>query len=314
VQRRLFRWIPVVRRSGSVLVFAAAMPFLLALSSGAGAGASTPTLPSGWVPGSFWQVDASGDVSGFPRVGSTTNLQLNKPIVGRASTPDGQGYWLVAADGGVFAFGDAGFFGSTGGMHLNRPIVGIAPTTTGQGYWVVSSDGGVFSFGNASFYGSMGGQHLNQPVVGLAPTPNGRGYWLVASDGGVFSIGNASFHGSMAGAMLHAPIVGITATRSGNGYWLDGSDGGVFTFGDATFFGAVIGAPGAVVGALMPTPDQQGYWLAASSSSVGSPTRFGWAFGDTLGCWVETNSISLSPSHYVGAAAQGGYQANACGA
>jgi hypothetical protein len=29
-----------------------------------------------------------------------------------ASTPDGGGYWLVAADGGVFSFGDAGFFGS----------------------------------------------------------------------------------------------------------------------------------------------------------------------------------------------------------
>ena len=35
---------------------------------------------------------------------------LNKPIVGMAATPDGDGYWLVASDGGVFAFGDAGFF------------------------------------------------------------------------------------------------------------------------------------------------------------------------------------------------------------
>ena len=31
-----------------------------------------------------------------------------------ASTPDGRGYWLVAADGGIFAFGDAGFYGSGG--------------------------------------------------------------------------------------------------------------------------------------------------------------------------------------------------------
>jgi len=29
-----------------------------------------------------------------------------------ARTPDGHGYWLVGADGGVFAFGDAGFHGS----------------------------------------------------------------------------------------------------------------------------------------------------------------------------------------------------------
>jgi hypothetical protein len=29
--------------------------------------------------------------------------------------PDGKGYWLVASDGGVFTFGDAGFFGSVPG-------------------------------------------------------------------------------------------------------------------------------------------------------------------------------------------------------
>jgi hypothetical protein len=43
-----------------------------------------------------------------------------------ASTPDGAGYWLVASDGGVFTFGDAGFFGSTGATVLNRPVVGAA--------------------------------------------------------------------------------------------------------------------------------------------------------------------------------------------
>lgn len=37
---------------------------------------------------------------------------VNAPIVGIAATPSGKGYWLVAADGGVFAFGDAGWFGN----------------------------------------------------------------------------------------------------------------------------------------------------------------------------------------------------------
>ncbi len=41
------------------------------------------------------------------------------------------GYWLVAADGGIFNFGDAGFYGSTGGHHLNQPIVGMAATSSG---------------------------------------------------------------------------------------------------------------------------------------------------------------------------------------
>ena len=43
-------------------------------------------------------------------------MNLNKPIVGMASTPTGHGYWLVASDGGIFSFGDADFHGSTGAM------------------------------------------------------------------------------------------------------------------------------------------------------------------------------------------------------
>ena len=51
---------------------------------------------------------------------------LNKPIVAMAPTPDGEGYWLVASDGGIFAFGDAGFSGSEGGDALNDPMVAVA--------------------------------------------------------------------------------------------------------------------------------------------------------------------------------------------
>lgn len=36
----------------------------------------------------------------------------NAPITGIAATPTGKGYWLVGADGGVFAFGDAQFLGN----------------------------------------------------------------------------------------------------------------------------------------------------------------------------------------------------------
>ena len=36
--------------------------------------------------------------------GSTGAINLNRPIVGMASTPDGGGYWLVASDGGIFSF------------------------------------------------------------------------------------------------------------------------------------------------------------------------------------------------------------------
>ena len=46
-----------------------------------------------------------------------------------AASPS-SGYWLVAADGGIFAYGDANFYGSTGGTHLDQPIVGMATIRT----------------------------------------------------------------------------------------------------------------------------------------------------------------------------------------
>jgi len=42
-----------------------------------------------------------------------------------APTPDGHGYWLAAADGGIFTFGDANFYGTTATTRLNAPIVGM---------------------------------------------------------------------------------------------------------------------------------------------------------------------------------------------
>jgi hypothetical protein len=74
-----------------------------------------------------------------------------------AATPDGNGYWLVASDGGVFAFGDAGFYGSMGGKPLNKPMMAIAANPDGTGYWTAAVDGGVFSFGDAPFRGSAVG-------------------------------------------------------------------------------------------------------------------------------------------------------------
>ena len=99
-------------------------------------------------------------VTAFGAAGAVPGTTLNglaAPVVGTAATPDGLGYWVVAADGGVFAYGNAAFEGSTGGIHLKAPVVGMAATPDGDGYWLVASDGGVFAYGDAMFEGSMGG-------------------------------------------------------------------------------------------------------------------------------------------------------------
>ena len=43
-------------------------------------------------------------------------------------------YWLVAGDGGVFAFGGGRYWGSMAGNRLNSPMVGIAVDYLGDGY------------------------------------------------------------------------------------------------------------------------------------------------------------------------------------
>jgi hypothetical protein len=195
------------------------------------------------------------------------------PIVAMSATPDGAGYWLVAADGGVFTFGSAHFFGSAGGIALNHPIVAMAPNQKAGGYWLVATDGGVFAYGTP-FDGSAGAIRLNAGIVGMAATPTGLGYWLAATDGGIFTYGDAAFYGSTGDLALNEPIVGLAATPTGLGYWLAATDGGIFTFGDAAFHGStggiVLNEP--IIG-MSATITGKGYWLVASDGGI-------FAFGD----------------------------------
>jgi len=191
------------------------------------------------------------------------------------STPSGDGYWVLHANGSVNVYGDAHWYGDASGMHLNGPIVGGAVTPTGKGYWLVAQDGGIFSYGDAKFYGSMGNKHLNQPIFSMAATKSGHGYWLVARDGGVFTFGDATFHGSTGSLVLREPITGITTTPTGNGYRLAARDGGVFTFGDATFHGSLPGRHVVVndVAGTATTPSGGGYWMARDGGET-------YSFGD----------------------------------
>ncbi len=240
----------------------------------------------------------------------------------------------MAADGGIFSFGDATFHGSAGGAHLNRPIVGMGATNDGGGYYLAASDGGIFTYGDAAFAGSAGGAPLNAPVVGMAVvpslepfatamtrTPDGHGYWVAGDDGEVLAFGDAAFYGSLAAANLRVPIVGIAATPNGHGYWLVDALGHVTPFGDAADTGSLTGPWRRPSSASPPTPTAGSGWLVPTAASTPSeaprmtarragPTSTGpsWAWGPTqargaTGWWLTMAASSPLGSPFFGSPA-----------
>ena len=160
--------------------------------------------------------------------------------MGITTSADGLGCWLVGADGGVFAFGDASYLGGgSGGI----PRVGLISTSDGGGYLLPSSTGqapGIYGDATA-FAGvaSSGPMPLAALVTGATMQPAATGYWEASSDGGVYAFGSAPFDGSLPdlGVMPARPVIGVADARGG-GYWLLGGDGGVYSFGGAAFYGS----------------------------------------------------------------------------
>ena len=159
-------------------------------------------------------------------IGDLSGLRLNSPVIDAKVDPDGLGYWMLAADGGVFAFA-ARYDGSIPELvqrvapglsaeeWLAERVVGMTPDPDGTGYWLVAADGGVFGF-NAPFNGSipavLPGVKLNAAVNGIVPY--GDGYLLVAEDGGVFNFSDLPFDGSLGANPPSSPVVAITPLTS----------------------------------------------------------------------------------------------------
>ncbi len=135
-----------------------------------------------------------------PQPPSTLNAAFGCDAI--ASTPSGNGYWLLNAYRWATAFGQAGQpdqIGCTGLNGAKGSWTGIASSPTGNGFLLASSNGAVVGCGDAVPFGGLSSTTLNAPVVGMTATLNVKGYWMVASDGGVFSFGEAQFYGSMGG-------------------------------------------------------------------------------------------------------------------
>jgi hypothetical protein len=63
-------------------------------------------------------------------------------------TVTGKGYWMLAANGAVYAFGDAQRYGNV--MNCGFPSASrMLASPGGHGYWIETVDGTVIAFGDA---------------------------------------------------------------------------------------------------------------------------------------------------------------------
>jgi hypothetical protein len=195
---------------------------------------------------------------GIHPAGSGLPNSLNAPIVGMVSSADGKGYFMVASDGGVFAFGDATFSGSCPGSGgCSGAAVAVVPTLmTGSGYWLMTATGHVYGFGVPS-YGEPGPQ--SSPMTSMSTSVDhysslyNGGYFILDANGQVFAYGNAAngangqIYSVPAGQAGGAnPATAIATARQDYGYsddgnWVATANGSVFAFGGASDFGGMSG-------------------------------------------------------------------------
>ena len=144
-------------------------------------------------------------------------MRLNQPMVGMAATPTGNGYWLVASDGGIFAFGDARFYGSTGAITSTSPSSAWPPSraATATGWWRPTA--AIFAFGDAGFPGSTGGIGLASPIAGITSAHAVATGSSAKTAAGSRSVARRST--VAANAAPPQPVVDLAATPT-DGYWL----------------------------------------------------------------------------------------------
>jgi hypothetical protein len=198
------------------------------------------------VPGrsSYLTADPAGRVLGFggPAGGSPKAAIQAADI---ASTPGGQGYWLLTPTGGVYAFGQARHHGSLARSGIGAGGVKIRSTPSGAGYWILGGDGRVYAFGDAAKLRSAAAG-----AVDFWPTPSGGGHWTLTADGRVGASGDAAHFGDIPnlGVRWTKPAVAITGMPSGRGYAIASADGGMFNFGSSPFLGSLGGSGRRIVG------------------------------------------------------------------
>ncbi|GAC1327505.1 MAG: hypothetical protein NVSMB17_01610 [Candidatus Dormibacteria bacterium] len=212
------------------------------------------------------------------------------------------GYNILTGAGGIYSFGDAGYFGNLIDHGYPGPAIGLSETPEGRGYAIVTTPGNLYTFGDAVYFGNLNDPCNNGggpcatpaypgPAVAFDYTPrgvttNGAGYAILTGGGGLYSFGDAQAHyyGNLidcncipAGANLKA--VSFAWTASGNGYWILADNGGIYSFGDAVdqYHGNLLdhGYPGSATG-LTRSADGRGYSILTQEGGI-------YSFGDAVG-------------------------------
>jgi hypothetical protein len=238
-------------------------------------GGSASRGPGGLVRPGLYQLVAKSCKGGVVAKASftvTTATPVTKATdyIAIAATQDGDGYWVVQADGGVRAFGDARSYGSlrSGTVHPGTFIVAMARTYDAHGYWLAGAVGHVYAFGDANDYGSLSPKEAQRaPVTSIAATPNGLGYWLLGADGHVYSFGDARPDGMPNSYFAPYDAIG---TRPAGGYLVTAaSNAAVYQFTGGTVQG---GGPGTALSATLVgtavTPSGNGAWEAGTDGGV----------------------------------------------
>jgi hypothetical protein len=249
---------------------------------------------------------SSGQVNPGLPAGGANSFSVSD-IVGIASSPDGGGYLMVGADGGVFAFGDAGYHGSSGQVNPGLPaggansfvpssnIVGIALGSGANGYWMLDKTGHTYAF-NETYFTNVS----NSSMSSIASTPDGGGYWLVGTDGSIYNYGDAGYV-TPAGSGTIIGISGDPAVgKSGGvfkGYRTVNTIGDIFDYGGATYKGGSPWGVSNVVG-LETTPDGQGYVLVGSDGGIFNYGSAGF-YGSTQPAILATATLNGASSSLV---------------
>jgi hypothetical protein len=183
------------------------------------------------------------------------------PRAGRrvAENPTG-GYYVLAPDGTVTAYGGAPYFGSP--SLPGRLARGIAATSDGQGYLVLDAYGGVHKYGSATHGALRRARGPYWPGWDIARdielAPDGRGFAILDGFGGIHVAGSAP-------AFQPAYWKGWDVARSfayspdGRGLYLLDAFGGVHVAGSAVHRRTGYWPGWDIARDIVVSPDTKGY-------------------------------------------------------